>query len=93
MLINGESLPAGKYSIWAIPRPDEWTLIFSSAHDVFHVPYPGEDRDALRLRISPSERPHMETLAFHFPVAAQGSARLDLYWGEVVLPPRIRTAN
>ena len=27
--INGMDLPAGAYSIWAIPDPDQWTVIFS----------------------------------------------------------------
>src|SRR5881628_1855945 len=41
MVVGGQPLAAGKYSIWAIPGPDEWTLIFNRAADVFHIPYPG----------------------------------------------------
>lgn len=89
VLLQDEVLDAGKYSIWAIPGPDEWTLIFSHAHDVFHVPYP-EGRDALRLSVRPEVGPHMESLSFHFPVATRDSALLELHWGSVVLPLRIR---
>lgn len=87
VLLEGERLPAGKYSLWVIPRPAEWTVIFSRAHDVYHVPYP-EGQDALRLDVQPSDGPHMESLSFHFPVATVDSARLDLHWGRVVLPLR-----
>lgn len=91
VLVEGRRLPAGKYSLWAIPRPDEWTLVFSRAHDVYHVPYP-EGEDALRVRVRPRAGPHMEALAFYFPVAAADSAELDLHWGETVLPLRLRPA-
>jgi len=50
--INGSSLEAGGYSIWAIPDPNEWTVIFSRAADVYHTPYPGEEHDALRLGVA-----------------------------------------
>lgn len=87
--LEGERLPSGKYSIWAIPRPGRWTLIFSRAHDVFHVPYP-EGQDALRLDVAPRAGPHMESLSFQFPVATSDSARLELHWGEVVIPLTLR---
>lgn len=92
VLVEGERLPAGKYSIWAIPRPDRWTIVFSHAHDVFHEPYPGEERDALRLEVRPRAAFHVETMAFTFPVAVRDSAELDLRWGEVRIPLRLRPA-
>lgn len=92
VLVEGERLPKGKYSIWAIPRPTRWTLVFSRAHDVFHVPYP-EGEDALRLDVVPRAGPHMESLSFHFPVATADSARLELHWGEIVVPLTLRPAR
>src|SRR6266540_1933158 len=47
--INDHPLPAGRYSLWAIPRADNWTMIFSRAGEVYHEPYPGEAQDALRF--------------------------------------------
>src|SRR2546425_7231971 len=44
-----------------------WTFILSTAADVFHTPYPGA-KDALRIPVTPQRGPHMETLAFYFPV-------------------------
>jgi hypothetical protein len=89
--IEGEPLPAGKYSIWAIPRPDRWTLIFSEAHDVFHIPYP-EGQDALRLDVTPRPGPHVENLTFDFPMADRDSADLRFHWAELMIPLRIRPA-
>lgn len=84
--VNGRELRAGKYSLWAIPRADTWTIVFSSAADVYHTPYPGEDRDVLRIDVAPERGPHMEALSFYFPEVEGKDAVLRLHWGEVMVP-------
>ena len=84
--INGMLLPAGDYSIWAIPDPNEWTVIFNRAADVYHEPYPGEEHEELRLMVTPESGQHMETLAFYFPAVEKKDAVLRLHWGETVVP-------
>jgi hypothetical protein len=85
MVVGGQPLAAGKYSIWAIPGPDEWTLILSRAADVFHIPYPGAAQDALRLTVKPQTGPFMESLSFYFPAANADRALLNLHWGETIV--------
>ena len=87
--INGMSLPAGDYSIWAIPDPDEWTVIFNRAADVYHEPYPGEEHEELRLQVAPQTGQYMETLAFYFPAVEKKDAELRLHWGETIVPLQI----
>ena len=84
--IDRHSLQAGKYSLWAIPRSGTWTLIFSTAADVYHTPYPGEAHDALRLEVRPESGPHMEALMFYFPQVEGKDAVLRLHWGDVIVP-------
>jgi hypothetical protein len=88
--VNEQPLPAGKYSLWAIPRAETWTIIFSKAADVYHTPYPGESQDALRLDVRPERGPHMEVLAFYFPIVEGKDALLRLHWGEVMVPLAMR---
>jgi hypothetical protein len=88
--INEQPLPAGKYSVWAIPRSDRWTVMFSKAGDVYHTAYPGEAQDALRLDIRPEQGPHMEVLTFYFPTVEGKDALLRLHWGETMVPMAIR---
>ena len=88
--VNDQPLNAGKYSVWAIPRADEWTVIFSKAADVYHTPYPGEAQDALRVSVRPESGAHMETLTFYFPVVEGKDATLRLHWGEVIVPMSVR---
>lgn len=94
VLVEGRPLPAGRYTLWVVPRADTaWMVIVSRAVGVFHTPYPGEDTDALRLAVAPERGTHMEVLAFYFPVVARDSAVLRLHWGETVLPLTIRTTS
>ena len=83
--IDGQPLARGTYSIWAEPQQDRWTMIFNSAHPVFHTRYP-RDSDVLRIQVSPRQGAHMETLAFYFPVVDGSHAELVLHWGTVVVP-------
>jgi hypothetical protein len=86
--VNGQPLPSGNYSLWAQPREDAWTVIFSRNADVERPVY-DETQDALRLSVSPRSGPHMETLAFYFPVVDGRAAELVLHWGRVVVPIQI----
>jgi hypothetical protein len=84
--INGEDLPAGTYTVWARPGAEKWTLIFNSAHPVFHTRHESvADRDALTLEVTPRTGSHMETLAFYFPIVDGKHAELVLHWGTVVV--------
>ncbi|HEX4628438.1 MAG TPA: DUF2911 domain-containing protein [Gemmatimonadales bacterium] len=87
--VAGQPLAAGKYSVWAIPTAEEWTVIFSKAADVFHVPYPGAAQDALRITVKPKAGPFFETLAFYFPSVESDQAVLALHWGETIVPIHI----
>lgn len=83
--VQGATLPAGIYSLWAIPDSLSWTIIFSRAHDVFHEPYP-EGQDALRVTTTPERGDYMETLAYYFPLVEGRHAQLNLHWGATVVP-------
>jgi len=88
--INGHHLAAGKYSIWMLPRQGRWTVIFSKAGDVYHTPYPGEARDALRFDVEPRTGPQTEVLTFEFDSVEGKEAELVMRWGTVVVPLSIR---
>jgi hypothetical protein len=83
--LAGHPVSAGNYSLWVIPEAEEWTLILSSAWDVYHSPYPGQADDVLRFTVRPSTAPHMETLAFYFPSVDGREGVLALHWGQVRL--------
>jgi hypothetical protein len=88
--INGETLRAGTYSVWAEPQPDRWTIMFNSAHPVWHQKRDEvASKDVLRLAVAPREATHMETLAWYFPVVDGRRAELVVHWGRVLVPLQI----
>ena len=92
--VDGRPLPAGTYSLWMVPEPHgPWTVIFSHAIHILHIPYPGREHDALRLTARPEQGSHMEVLAFYFPIVASDSAVLRMHWGTTIVPLVIRVNN
>ena len=87
--VNGQNLAAGSYGLWSIPGQNNWTLIFSSVPNAFHLRYP-EGRDVLRVQTAPERGEHVETLQFSFPMVDADSALLQLRWGTTVVPMKIR---
>jgi hypothetical protein len=92
VLVNGDSLPKGKYSIWMIPAQGPWTVMFSRDEHRFHTQPPSSRDEQLRLLVTPVAGAHMETLAFEFPVITRDGATLDMHWGTTVVPMRITVA-
>ncbi len=91
VLVQGHPLSAGRYTLWTIPDSLQWTVIFSRAVNVFHVPYPGASLDVLRVTVTPEPGSDMEVLAYYFPVVGPDSAVLRLHWGTTMVPLHIRT--
>ena len=83
--VNGQPLAAGTYSLWTIPGESRWTIIFSSAHPVWHLPYPA-GHEVLRIESTPREGPHVELLTFSFPTVDGLAGELVMQWGTTVIP-------
>jgi len=86
--VNGQPLAAGTYTIWMIPARGPWTVIFSSAHPVWHLPYPSGS-DVLRVESTPRDGAPMELLTFYFPDVDGLVGELVMHWGTTVVPLRI----
>ena len=62
--IEGEALPAGKYSLFTVPSDGDWTVIFNKvANQWGHFRY-DEGEDALRVTVTPAEGEFVEELDF-----------------------------
>jgi hypothetical protein len=56
LVIEGQTLKAGKYSVWTIPRENIWTIIFNSEHGQWGVNSKGEpnrnpELDVLKVEV------------------------------------------
>jgi hypothetical protein len=87
--LNGARLAAGSYGLWMIPDSTAWTVIISAKPDAFHLRYP-EGQDVMRVSATPARGEHIETLLFVFPTVDADSATLQMRWGTMVLPLRVK---
>ena len=53
--VGGKDVPAGSYTIFAVPSPDKWTLVVSKKTGEWGVPYPGEGDDYTRTDMTASK--------------------------------------
>jgi hypothetical protein len=91
--INGARLAAGVYSMWATPDADSWTMSFNSNAVRFHLAIPSSG-EVLQVRAKPTTgADHIETLLFDFPMADADSARLELRWGNTIVPFAIKAVH
>jgi hypothetical protein len=47
--VGGTTVPAGKYTIFAIPGEDKWTLVISKKTGEWGTAYPGPENDLARV--------------------------------------------
>lgn len=81
VMIEGQSLPAGKYGLHMIPTENEWTIIFSTNYTSWGSYFYKEDEDALRVNVTTqsSSMPY-EQLTYSFQDLESDKATIFLNW-------------
>jgi DUF2911 family protein len=80
LMAGGSHVPAGSYTIFAIPNKDKWTLIISKKTGEWGIPYPGADQDLVRVDMKASATPSpVENFTIAFDKAAAGCT-LRMEW-------------
>jgi len=77
--VGGKAVPAGSYTIFAIPNADKWTLIISKTTGEWGTDYSGESNDLARVDMKVSALPSpVENFTIAFDQTAAGcTLRLD----------------
>jgi len=87
VLINGQPLKAGTYSMHAIPGKDEWTIIFNSDAGQWGSFTYDEKKDALRVKTKPQmANDNQEWLMYYFDPVVDNSATVNLRWERLRIP-------
>ncbi len=82
VLVQGQPLPAGKYSLYSIPGEQNVTLIFNKVWDQWGTRY-DEAQDALRVDATPSEtNDSVEQLT----ITGDKDGTITLLWGSYAVP-------
>jgi hypothetical protein len=94
VLINGQKLPAGSYSLHTIPAPDGWTIIFNSVADQWGSFNYDEKKDALRVKAKPQvAAENQEWLSFEIPSVTPNSAQVNIRWERLRVPFTVEVPN
>ena len=93
VMVNGNALPAGKYSIAMIPSKDEWVVIFNKNSEGWGTYDYDESLDALRVTVTPEKAPFQEWLRFGFDNLDGTSAVGFLHWEKLKVPFTIAVAE
>jgi hypothetical protein len=87
VLINGQPLKAGTYSMHAIPGKDEWTIIFNNDSGQWGSFTYDDKKDALRVKTKPQTvSDNQEWLTYFFDPVTDNSATANLRWEKVRVP-------
>jgi hypothetical protein len=94
VLINGQKLSAGTYSLHAIPGKDEWTIIFNSDAGQWGSFSYDEKKDALRVKAKPeTAADNQEWLTYEIPEVGASSARVNIRWERLRVPFTVEVPN
>lgn len=87
VLINGQKLPAGSYSLHTIPTKDEWTIIFNSVANQWGSFRYDPAKDTLRVKAKPEwVGESKEWLEFWIDPINDNSAQVNIRWEKVRVP-------
>ncbi len=88
VLINGQPLAAGRYSLHTIPVKDgEWTIIFNSDAGQWGSFSYDEKKDVLRVKAKPQVvADNQEWLMYSLDPVADNSAQVSIRWEKVNVP-------
>jgi hypothetical protein len=87
VLINGQKLPAGSYSLHTVPNKDEWTIIFNSAANQWGSFNYDAAKDTLRVKVKPEwVNDSKEWLEYSIEPVTDNSARVNIRWEKLTVP-------
>jgi hypothetical protein len=83
--VGGQTLPAGTYSFFTLPKAGDWSVVFSRQKDLWGAYEYDPKQDALRVTIKPTPAEPVEWMRFTFDNLTPNSSDLVLRWEKVEL--------
>lgn len=81
--INGQKLPAGKYSLFGLWTNEGYTLIFNKAYQIWGTQYDqNKDKDALRVKADVKTAENAQEILTY---TLDKSGVVNLLWGNMVI--------
>jgi hypothetical protein len=94
VLINGQKLAAGSYSLHTIPNKDEWTIVFNGTANQWGSFSYDPAKDTLRVKAKPQwVTENQEWLEYSIPVVTANTATVVIRWEKVAVPFNVEVPN
>ena len=94
VLINGQKLPAGSYSLHTIPTKDEWTIVFNSTANQWGSFSYDAAKDTLRVKAKPQwVNQSEEWLTYAVEPVGDDSAQVNIRWEKVNVPFTVKVPD
>ena len=82
--IGSAKVRKGRYTLYAIPSPDKWTLIINKENDTWGAFQYDVKKDLLRVELKPEKNPEtVESFSLYFD-GGKGNALLTFAWDDVM---------
>lgn len=94
VLINGQKLAAGTYSLHTIPNKDEWSIVFNNTSNQWGSFNYDPAKDTLRVKAKPQMvADNQEWLAFTIDPVDDDSAQVNIRWEKISVPFTVKVPD
>jgi hypothetical protein len=94
VLINGQKLAAGSYSLHTIPTKDEWTIVFNGTANQWGSFNYDPAKDTLRVKAKPQwVNTSEEWLSYSFDPVGEDSAQVNIRWEKISVPFTVKVPD
>ena len=94
VLINGQKLAAGTYSLHTVPTKDEWTIVFNGTANQWGSFSYDPAKDTLRVKAKPQwVNENQEWLAFNIEPVGEDSAQVNIRWEKINVPFTVKVPD
>lgn len=78
--LNGNLIPAGRYSLFTIPTEGDWTVILNKVDNQWGAFKYDQNEDLIRFKVTPVKSNFVEWMSFRFDNMKPYSADLAFEW-------------
>jgi hypothetical protein len=81
LMVGGTHVPAGQYTLFALPEESKWTLIISKKTGEWGIPYPGAQYELARVPMQKAPASgSQEQMLIDFEKSSAKSTQLHVKW-------------
>ena len=93
VVIEGVSVPKGKYSVWIKVVEGPWEVVLDRDSTRWHTQPPKAADSVLRIPVKRETRPFLDVLTWSFPEVGTDGTTLVMQWDTVAVPLHVTVGN